>query len=98
MLNEHFSKLIFFMYFVLKNWEGVDELLLKNGTIDGCVYQLCYFLAEFTLRAPWHFVDYRIIFVPKIGEDQKKFYHLSAGPLLALPYMVNLVLVIALRS
>ena len=86
------------MYFVRKNWQGVRELLLKNGTIDGCIYLPCHSLAGFTLCGPWHFVDYRTIFLPNIGEDQKKFYHLSAGPLLALPYMVNLVLVIALCS
>ena len=45
---------------------------------------------------PWHFVDYRTIFLPNIGEDQKKSYYLSAEPLLALPHMVNLALVIAL--
>ena len=29
----------------------------------------------------WHFGDFRNIFLPKIGEEQKKFYHLSAKPL-----------------
>ena len=42
---------------------------------------------------PW---DYRKIFLPNIGEDQKRTYHLSVG-LLILCLMVNPVLVIALR-
>ena len=31
--------------------------------------------------APWHFEDFCKIFVLNIGEDQRKFYDLSAGPL-----------------
>ena len=30
---------------------------------------------------PWHFRDFRNIFVPNIGEDQIKSNDLSAGPL-----------------
>ena len=30
---------------------------------------------------PWHFGDFRNIFLPKIGEDQKKPYDFSSGPL-----------------
>ena len=41
--------------------------------------------------------DYRNIFPPNIGEDQKKSYHMSAG-LLALAHVVNPALVIAIRS
>ena len=26
------------LYFVRKNWRGGDELLLKNGTLDGYAY------------------------------------------------------------
>ena len=29
---------------------------------------------------PWHFGDFRNIFLPNTGEDQKKSYDLSAGP------------------
>ena len=29
----------------------------------------------------WHFGDFRNIFLPNIGEDQKKSYDWSAGPL-----------------
>ena len=29
---------------------------------------------------PWHFGDFCNIFLPSIGEDQKKSYNLSAGP------------------
>ena len=38
LFNEHFSWLIFLTYFVLKNWRGGDELLVKNGTIGGYAY------------------------------------------------------------
>ena len=31
--------------------------------------------------SPWDFGDFRNIFLPNIGEDQKKSYDLSAGPL-----------------
>ena len=30
---------------------------------------------------PRHFGDFRNLFLPNIGEDQKKFYHFSWGPL-----------------
>ena len=30
---------------------------------------------------PWHFEDFRNIFLPKIGEDQKKSYVFIARPL-----------------
>ena len=30
---------------------------------------------------PSHFGDFRNIFLPNIGEDQKKFYDFSSGPL-----------------
>ena len=30
---------------------------------------------------PWHFGDFRNIFLPNIGEDQKKSYDFSSGPL-----------------
>ena len=29
---------------------------------------------------PWHFGDFRNIFLPNVGEDQKKSYDFSAGP------------------
>ena len=29
----------------------------------------------------WHFGDFRNIFLPNIGEDQKKSYDFSSGPL-----------------
>ena len=45
----------------------------------------------------WHFGDFCNIFFSNIGEDQKKSYHLSAGPL-ALCHMINPALFIALRS
>ena len=30
---------------------------------------------------PWHFGDFRNIFLPNVGKDHKKSYDLSAGPL-----------------
>ena len=47
-------------------------------------------------QGPWLFKDFREIFLPNVGEDQKKFYHMSAGPL-ALCHVVHLSLVIVLR-
>ena len=64
-------------------------IMLTNHVIDR---------ARFTLSgAPRHFGDFRKIFLPNIGEGQKKSYHLSATPL-ALCQMVNPPGVIALRS
>ena len=43
--------------------------------------------------------DFRKIFLPNIGEDQKKSHHLSAGPLAGtVPYYGKPALVITLRS
>ena len=30
---------------------------------------------------PWNFKDFRNIFLPNLGEDQKESYDLSSGPL-----------------
>ena len=77
-----------------KNWRGGGELLLKNRTINNYVYQPCNFWGRiYIARSLWHFRDYRNTFLPNIGEDQKKSYHLSAGRLLALCHKVNLALV-----
>ena len=49
--------------------------------------------------SPWHFRDFRNIFLPNIGEDQKKSYDLSAWPLAGMRHiMVNPALVNVLRS
>ena len=34
-------------------------------------------------RGPWHFIDFRYIFLPNIVEDQKKSHHLIEGRLAA---------------
>ena len=49
---------------------------------------------------PWHFGDFCNIFLPNIGEDQKKSYDFSSGPLAgsASYHMVNTALINALRS
>ena len=35
----------------------------------------------YIVLGPWHFEDFRNIFLPNIGEDQKKAYYFSSGPL-----------------
>ena len=35
---------------------------------------------DYIPQGPWHFGDFRNIFLPNIGEDQKKSYNFSAGP------------------
>ena len=49
---------------------------------------------------PWNFVDFRNIFLPNVGEDQKKFYDFSSGPVAGIlrHIMVNPALINALRS
>ena len=46
---------------------------------------------------PWHFGDFRNIFLPNIGEDQKKYYDFSSGPL-ARTYYGKTALINELRS
>ena len=54
--------------------------------------------AGFTLHgSPGTSENFPNIFLPNVGEDQKKSYHLSAGSL-ALSHIVNPALVVALRS
>ena len=49
--------------------------------------------------SPCHFGDFRNIFLPNIGEDQKKSFDLSASPLLVVRHIVvNPALVNVLRS
>ena len=48
-------------------------------------------------RCPWYFGDFRYVFQPSLGEDQKKVLPSERGAL-ALGYAVNPALVIALRS
>ena len=45
LFNEYFSNIKFFFKSILsrKNWRGGDEVLLKNGTLDGYAYKLCCF-------------------------------------------------------
>ena len=75
----------FLKYFLRKNRQGRGELLnivikkwynrwlrLLTMLLPGRIY--------ITL-SPWHFGDFRNIFLPNIGENQKNSYDLSAGPL-----------------
>ena len=49
--------------------------------------------------SPWHFGDFPNIFLPDIGEDQKKSYDLSAGPQAGTAsYCGKSALINALRS
>ena len=36
---------------------------------------------DYIALGPWHFGDFRNIFLPNIGEGQKKSYDYSSGPL-----------------
>ena len=48
---------------------------------------------------PWHFGDFRNIFLPNIGEDQNKSYDFSSEPLAGTAsYYGKSALVNALRS
>ena len=70
-----------------KNWRGGGELLLGNGTINGYVYQPCNSRGQiYIARCPWHFGDYRNIFLPNIGEDQKKSSSKRRAPAGTVPY------------
>ena len=53
---------------------------------------------NFIAGSPWLFRDFRNIFLPNIGEEQKKVSPLERGAPSWYCAMVNLALVIALRS
>ena len=75
LFNEHFPLLIFFFKSILplKHWQGGEGFLFENGAIDSSAYLPCYFPGwMYITRGPWHFEDFRNIFLPNIGEDQKK--------------------------
>ena len=104
MFNEHYPQLIFFFKSILshKNWRGRGKLYLKN--VQKMVTPTNHVIARagFTLRGtsgaePLALWDFRNIFLPNTGKDQKMCYGLSAG-LLALYHMLNSTLVIALHS
>ena len=60
---------------------------MNNGTIDGYANQPCYFRARFLLHgAPVTIGDFRNIFLPSIGEDQKKVLLFEHGALDFVPY------------
>ena len=71
-------------YFVGKNrrgWRRNTEVLLKNGTKYGYVYLPCYCRGRIYIAlGPWHLGDFRIIFLPSIGEDQKNLTISARGP------------------
>ena len=65
-------------------------MLLKNCTIFRWLRLLTLLLPDriYIALSPWHFGDFRNIFLPNIGEDQKKSYDLSARPQLVLRNIV----------
>ena len=52
---------------------------------------------NYIARGPWHFGDFRNIFLSNIGQDQETDLPSESG-VMALCHMVNPALVIALRS
>ena len=68
-----------------KNWRGEDELLLKSGILDGYAYKPCYSGAGFTLCVA---LGTLAIFATSSCQTESG----------ALRHMINLALVIALRS
>ena len=76
-------------------------MLFENDTIDSYAYQPCYRPGRiYIARGPWHFGDFRNIFLPKVGKDQKKISPSKRGaPSQVLRHiLVNPALVIGLRS
>ena len=81
-----------------KNWQGGDDLIWKNGTLDGHAYKPSNSKAGFNVaRGLWYFGDFCNFFLPNISEDQEKVLQSERGAM-ALYHMVNPALVIALRS
>ena len=67
-----------------KNRQGRGELLNcieKWNNRWLCLLTMLLPGRTYIALGPWNFADFRNIFLPNIGEDQKKSYHLSAGPL-----------------
>ena len=56
---------------VIKKWYN-RWLRLLNHVFTSRIY---------IVLSPWHFGDFCNIFLPNVGEDQKKFSDLSAGRL-----------------
>ena len=64
-----------------KNWRGEDELLLKNGTLDGYACEPCYFRAGYTLRVAPGTLE---IFATSSCQIQVKTKKVSPSKLVAL--------------
>ena len=67
-----------------KNRQGRDELLNCYRKWYNTWLRLLTMLLPgriYIAQGSWQFGDFRNIFLPNIGEDQKKSYDLSAGPL-----------------
>ena len=63
-----------------KNWRDGVESLLKNGAMWLRLPNMLFLGRIYIARGPWQLGDVCNIFQPKISEDQKKPYNLSAGP------------------
>ena len=75
-------------------------MFLKNGTIDGLGLRTMLLQGQICIAlGPWHFGDFRNVFLPNIVEDQKKSYDFRSGPLAGLCHIVvNPAQINALRS
>ena len=83
----------FFKSFVRKNWRGVGESIMQNGTIR--LLNILFSGRIYVAWGPWHLGNFCNILLPNISEDQKNL--LSERWALALCHMENTALVIALR-
>ena len=83
LFNMHFSWLIFFKDFVRKIWLGYRRIVIEKWCNRWLRLHTMLFLqgSDLHCAGSWHFGDFSNIFLPNIGEVQKKSYHLSAGPL-----------------
>ena len=83
LLNQHFPWLIFLSILCVKTgevkvnyWIVIEKWYNRRLRLLTVLFPGRIFIA----LGPWHFEDFRKIFLPNIGEDQKKSHHLSAGP------------------
>ena len=89
LFHEHFLQLMFLKVYCRA----------KTGKVEvNCYWKILWWMVTRTNHVidrtepylhcsePRHFRDFREIFLPNVGEGQKKSYHLSARPLALLPY------------
>ena len=60
---------------------------MKNGTIDSYVYKSCSCPGRIYIAwGPWYFENFRKMFLPNIGKEQKKVLPFERGPSGTVPY------------